>query len=264
MPTFDESAEPELPADPEYAVTAPPSADPVGGYAPPPLPLAPSPWTSDASSAVQPAANDGLFADTPLGTPEVPSSTDNEFPYDLSANVMSDDITDMFAERYAAPPPVPMPEPLPGQRRPARKTPVLGAPPVEETPTSVGRAQMAARIGRRATPVLGSPPVTPLQNPVIRRTPMGGAIAAIEPAALDRIGTPLPLASLAPMPTPVAVPAMQDLSASRAVAHALETVAARVRAGQLVVVGDVPVGDDVSSLAAGIAAALAALLGVQR
>jgi len=260
VPAFDDTAEPELPTDPEYAVTAPP--EPTGGYAAPPPP-APSEWTGESANDRQ-TLPPTLFADTPLGTPETVPDVDNEFPYDLSANVMSDDITDMFAEPYTTPPPVPAPETAAGQRKPARKTPVLGTPRVGYTPSSAVRAQMAARIGRRATPVLGSPAVTPMQTPVIRRTPMGGAIAAIEPAASDLIATPLPLASLSPLPMPVAVPAMENISASRAVAHALETVAARVRAGQIVVAGDVPVGDDNGSLAAGIAAALAALLGVQR
>ena len=64
--------------------------------------------------------------------------------------------------------------------------------------------------------------------------------------------------------TPAVVPALQDLAASRVVAYALETVANRIRAGQIVVAGQVPSGDDAASLAAAVAAALAALLGVQR
>ena len=39
---------------------------------------------------------------------------------------------------------------------------------------------------------------------------------------------------------------------------------ARVRAGQIVIAGQVPIGDDVAALGAAVAAALAALLGVQR
>jgi hypothetical protein len=204
-----------------------------------------------------------LFADMPLGAPETVEEAESGFSEYVTETVRSDDITSLFAEPYVPTPPPLAYSPAAAARRPvARRTPVLGTPRVDQTPSGQTRAQMAARIGRRATPVLGSQAITPMHVPVIRRTPLAGAIAAIEPAPSDALPTPLPLVSLSP--TPVAVPVLQDIAASRAVAHALETVAARVRAGQLVIAGDVPIGDDVSALAAGIAAALAALLGVQR
>jgi hypothetical protein len=78
------------------------------------------------------------------------------------------------------------------------------------------------------------------------------------------VSPPSAVAAAALSPTPIAVPVLQDIVASRAVAHALETVAARVRAGQIVIAGQVPIGDDVAALGAAVAAALAALLGVQR
>jgi hypothetical protein len=59
------------------------------------------------------------------------------------------------------------------------------------------------------------------------------------------------------------VPAVPDPAAARAVAGALETVAAQIRAGHLVVTGDVPQGTDEATQAAYLAAALAALLGVR-
>jgi hypothetical protein len=53
-------------------------------------------------------------------------------------------------------------------------------------------------------------------------------------------------------------------ASNRAVAAALEAVAAQVRRGELVVDGTVPAGDDNHSLAAALAATLGALLGVSR
>jgi hypothetical protein len=116
--------------------------------------------------------------------------------------------------------------------------------------------------------VLGGQSITPISVPQIRRTPMAPAIAIIEPAQPSVPTSPAPqqmaVGGAAPSPTPAVVPALQDLAASRAIAYALETVAHRIRTGQIVVAGQVPAGDDVASLAAAVAAALAALLGVQR
>jgi hypothetical protein len=57
---------------------------------------------------------------------------------------------------------------------------------------------------------------------------------------------------------------MVPSSSNRAIAAALEAVAAQVRRGELVVEGTVPAGDDNHSLAAALAAALGALLGIGR
>ena len=66
------------------------------------------------------------------------------------------------------------------------------------------------------------------------------------------------------IPTPLSVPAVPDLAGARAVANALETVAAKIRAGHLVVGGEVAEGVDEDATHAGyLAAALAALLGVR-
>ena len=177
----------------------------------------------------------------------------------------SDDINDMFAERYDAPHPVTHPAPV--TRRPYRTTPPLGtARPGRATPIG-GRVQEPPRLGRRVTPVLGAQAITPISVPQIRRTPMASTIAIGEPPAAS-VPSALPpqhmaVGTLATSPTPAVVPAL-DLAASRAIAYALETVANRIRTGQIVVAGQVPAGDDVASLAAAVAAALAALLGVQR
>jgi hypothetical protein len=66
------------------------------------------------------------------------------------------------------------------------------------------------------------------------------------------------------IPTPLSVPAVPDLASARAMANALETVAAKIRAGHLVVSGEVAEGVDEDATYAGyLAAALAALLGVR-
>jgi hypothetical protein len=65
-------------------------------------------------------------------------------------------------------------------------------------------------------------------------------------------------------PTPLSVPAIPDVAGARAVAVALETIAARIRAGHLVVQGEVSESLNEDATHAGyLAAALAALLGVR-
>jgi hypothetical protein len=203
-----------------------------------------------------------LFADHPLTALEA-ASGDAAPEQGVVQNVRSDDINDMFAENYAAARRKTPPLGTPLARRPYRKTPPLGtARPGQLTPVG-GRAQTPSRIGRRVTPVMAQA-VTPVSVPQIRRTPMSPALAIIEPAPANEPPPRQLAVAGAPSPTPIAVPALQDIAASRAIAHALETVAAQIRAGEIVVAGQVPVGEDVGSLAAAVAAALAALLGVQR
>ncbi len=181
---------------------------------------------------------------------ELPPNT--EFADDLSV----DALRAMFGEAYTDEPQVsgevldPR-SPEPTESRAELTTPVFSAPPIP--PPRGYRSSGAFRhrtsggaSNRRPTPVMGSRAITPLSTPVIPLHP----------------GMPRVAAGMSP--TPVSVPIMADFEGSRAVVHALESVASQIRIGHLVVVGTVPRGDDVASLAAGLAAALAALLGVQQ
>jgi hypothetical protein len=274
----------DLPADPEYATKTQdpflpgqgttgeyPGATPspeTPSYAPPVTtrPARRTPVTvvriTPVSVERTPPPPPSLFADQPLASLD-PAQADAPDPgIDVTQNMKSDDITDMFAENYTVQPSARTSESGSGQRRPYRETPPLGTQRIGHGRVSGGHQQQTARRGRRTTPVLGSHAVTPISVPTIRRTPMAPAITSIDPAP----DAPLPvqMAVGAPSPTPIAVPALQDIAVSRAVAQALETVAAQIRAGQLVIAGQVPLGDDITALAAATAAALAALLGVQR
>jgi outer membrane biosynthesis protein TonB len=103
---------------------------------------------------------------------------------------------------------------------------------------------------RPALPLTGPYDPTPIMNPTIERT--------TEPHRM----TPMrvtPLRSHVAI-SPTAVPAEPN---ARAVAAALEMVAARVRRGELVVPGSMPANDDPPALAAVLAATVAALLGVR-
>jgi hypothetical protein len=136
----------------------------------------------------------------------------------------------------AAPEPEPEPEPMPEPlaRRPA--LPLTG--PYDPTPIMNPTIE---RTTERTTPIM---------NPTIERT--------TEPHRM----TPMRVTPLRPAVaiSPTAVPAEPN---ARAVAAALEMVAARVRRGELVVPGSMPANDDPPALAAVLAATLAALLGVR-
>jgi hypothetical protein len=268
--------EPEASPDPEYATTA---HEPLAleGAAPPSVPDTEEPVSlefadkaeapQEESEAQPPALPPTPFEDAPLSALQGTASDASHLAPDVAYSVRSEDITDMSAEPYTAPAPAPPPVAAVAApasvpvtpRRSARKTPPLGTARVGHAGPAGGRAQAAARIGRRVTPVL-SQAITPMSVPTIRRTPMAPS-TAVERAP---VSPPSAVAAAALSPTPIAVPVLQDIVASRAVAHALETVAARVRAGQIVIAGQVPIGDDVAALGAAVAAALAALLGVQR
>lgn len=255
-PSWDTPAMPVAVAPPEMDVATPGSSTPSSvaaqrgaDWGPP---MAPEPGfqaetqrAADQAAIPAPARPAPLppthFEDSPLASLPPSPEESAEPQLDVTAQARPDDITEMFAEPYT-PEPQAAVQGMGGARRPARRTPALGT---------------IRRQGRRATPVLGSQAITPMTVPTIRRTSMAGGIAAIEPAAT---GLEAPRSS----PTPIAVPVLHDLVASRAVAHALETVAARVRAGQLVVTAQIPIGSDTQALAAAVAAALAALLGVQQ
>ncbi len=265
-------------ADPEYATRTHESLPMAAGEASPdrdavdapPVPRRRVTPILGMPAHVTPVTSDrvlppSLFADQALTDLEAAPADVPGSEQEIAENMRSDDINDMFAEQYDAPRPAPQPAPV--TRRPYRTTPPLGtARPGRTTPSS-GRAQEPPRFGRRVTPVLGAHAITPISVPQIRRTPMAPPIAIPElpPASVPSAPPPRQIAfgAVAPSPTPAVVPAL-DLAASRAIAYALETVANRIRAGQIVVAGQVPAGDNVASLAAAVAAALAALLGVQR
>ncbi len=278
LPELEYPGEHALQADPEYATRTQenlPMAtdetsrgpDPFGAPATarrrtPVLGVAAHPTPGGADRVLPPS----LFADQALTDLEAAPPGGSTSEADISQDMRSDDINDMFAEHYHVSRPPVTPAPMPG--RPSRQTPALGTPgPGRATPIN-SREQYSPRSGRPVTPVLGAQAITPISVPQIRRTPLAPSIAIREPAAANVPSALSPhqmverstMSSL----TPAVVPALQDLAASRVIAYALETVANRIRAGQIEVAGQVPSGDDVASLAAAVAAALAALLGVQR
>jgi hypothetical protein len=207
------------------------------------------------------------------------------------ADLFDEEISEQAAHRHGLLPPSFFQGPLPasGERRNEESVDSLkdlfidayayDSPPTDEV---VDRQLIAPAqsLPDRTTPIFGMPSVTP-PRPLRATRPSGGyrprtsggtSIRRITPVlsrAITPISTPviplhpgLPYAP-AMSPTPASVPVLVDYQSSRAVVHALETVASQIRIGHLVVVGDVPDGDDVASLAAGVAAALAALLGVR-
>jgi hypothetical protein len=205
-----------------------------------------------------------LFSEPP---PVEPAATEDVVaapPPETRTQLSADDISYLFGADYERKHQVPdevdsgetdalpfRPMDQAGSARPARRhTPGAGM----RRPTP-GRGTW-----RRVTPVLPSQAITPIASPIIRptieeRETAEGATQAASP--------PLQAVPALRYPTPVAVPAVVNIESSRAVVRALETVAARVRAGELPIAGQVPIGDDPWALAAGVAAALAALLGVR-
>jgi hypothetical protein len=118
----------------------------------------------------------------------------------------------------------------------------VGETPVHETPTREWRSpELAPTPVRARTPVRSMTPVRKM-TPVRAMTP----VRPVSPAEGSEVIGVVPSA------------------ANRTVATALESVAAQVRRGELVVSGAVPAGADSHSLAAALAAALGALLGVSR
>jgi len=186
--------------------------------------------------------------------PEVAEVEPEPEPETVVAETVEDD-TGLFDD-VLPPPPV------------AEEPPVLEEPPLLEEPTPVVVEQQRdepmpweARepephpepvIRRPVLPLTGPSDPTPLMNPTIERS--------TEPHRM----TPMRVTPL----RPAAIPAPSPLAASidptaRAVAAALEMVAARVRRGDLVVSGSMPNNDDPPALAAVLAATAAALLGVR-
>jgi len=138
-----------------------------------------------------------------------------------------------------------VPTTTPAMGNPATRPPASAYPPLEP----MGRPRRPTP--RRVTPVMPHRVITPYSTPAI----------ATRPVRATPVRSPTPI--YVSIPTPRSVPAVPDPAAARAVAGALETVAAQIRAGHLVVTGDVPQGTDEATQAAYLAAALAALLGVR-
>jgi hypothetical protein len=147
-----------------------------------------------------------------------------------------EDDTGLFDDELPPPPPVAEhhEEPMPWE----------AAPEAEPEPV----------IRRPVLPMTGPSDPTPIMNPTIERT--------TEPHRMTPMRvTPL-RPSMAIPPTPTLTTATTESNA-RAIAAALEMVAARVRRGDLVVTGSMPSNDDPPALAAVLAATAAALLGVR-
>ncbi|GEM_PF-4254699 len=214
-----------------------------------------------------------LFAADPPADGEDPSTPAPPSPFDddpdISHNMMSGRINDFADTPYTAQRPTPIePWSPPGFSRPWGATPG----PIRSVTPPLG-------VPVAPPPVSEYPPVPPFGNPGNPRSPTPTHFAAIvPPRPITPLGTspvpprnvsrPTPVRSptpvFVPISTPRSVPAVPDLAGARAVAGALETVAAKIRAGHLVVSGEIPEGLDEEAAYAGyLAAALAALLGVR-
>jgi acylphosphatase len=200
------------------------------------------------------------------GIPAGPSPFDDE--PDVTHNMMSGHINDFADSRYIVERPVP-PEPwsppglTPWGPTPASipsVTPAFGSPAAPRPPSEFPPIPPFGKLQRptptHVTPILPPRIVTPLSM---------AAVAGVPPPTASRptpVRSPTPV--FVPTPTPLSVPAIPDVAGARAVAVALETVAARIRAGHLVVRGEVSESLDEDATHAGyLAAALAALLGVR-
>jgi hypothetical protein len=217
-----------------------------------------------AADPFVPPADDAGDETNRAAIPAAPSPFDDE--PDITHNMMSDYINDYTESAYAAQQPGPAePWPTPSLSRPWRRTPGptplvtpafgmrAGPPPASEFPPIPPFNNPRSPTPTHESPILPPRVATPLSSPVVpprpaaRRTPV-------------RSPTPVFVA----IPTPLSVPAVPDLASARAMANALETVAAKIRAGHLVVSGEVTEGVDEDATYAGyLAAALAALLGVR-
>jgi hypothetical protein len=197
-------------------------------------------------------------------SPAAPSPFDDE--PDITHNMMSDYINDYSESSYAVQQPGPSePWPAPSLSRPWRRTPgptplvtpAFGMPapppPASEFPPIPPFGNPRSPTPTHMSPILPPRVATPLSSPVVAPQ------AATRPTPV-RSPTPVFVA----IPTPLSVPAVPDLASARAVASALEAVAAKIRAGHLVVSGEVAESVDEDATYAGyLAAALAALLGVR-
>ena len=182
--------------------------------------------------------------------------------------VAAQPVPELEAEE-AAPETVPEPEPLVASAAPVEDDTglfdeELPPPPVveqrdEPMPWEAAPEPEPEPVMRRPVlPLTGPSDPTPIMNPAIERT--------IERTTEPHRMTPMRVTPLRPSvipstPTPTFTTSMD--SNARAIAAALEMVAARVRRGDLVVTGSMPSNDDPPALAAVLAATAAALLGVR-
>jgi hypothetical protein len=117
---------------------------------------------------------------------------------------------------------------------------------------------------RPVLPLTGPNDPTPIVNQTIERTTDPHRMTPMRVTPLRPSLAVPPPSALSPFAPSYAAPSQAAIeSNARAVAAALEMVAARVRRGDLVVPGSVPASDDPPALAAALAATLAALLGVR-
>jgi len=218
------------------------------------------PFGEPGADAVDDAADD---AADHAGISAGPSPFDDE--PDVTHNMMSGHINDFADARYMVERPVPAepwspPGLTPWGPTPASipsVTPAFGSPAAPPPPSEFPPIPPFGKL-RRPTPTH----VTPILPPRIV-TPL--SVAGVPPRSASR---PTPVRSATPVfvrtPTPLSVPAIPDVAGARAVAVALETIAARIRAGHLVVQGEVSESLNEDATHAGyLAAALAALLGVR-
>jgi hypothetical protein len=232
-------------------------------------------WYDDAESVtgVEPVAQamaepsrdafDAAVRDLPLYVPE---------------NVDVSRLTPPFnAAIPAEPEPAAHSEPTPDAAA-AEWAAFVGTTPVDETPTREWRSpQLTPTPIRSVTPVRAMTPVrdaTPIEPAAAvdsdavttphRMTPMRVTPIMAPPYRPTPVmGTRTPVRPQSPADGSEVIGVVPS-AANRVVAAALEAVAAQVRRGALVVSGSVPEGDDSHSLAAALAAALGALLGVSR
>jgi hypothetical protein len=235
------------------------------------------------------AASDGWYDDAeshPVGEPVPQAMAEpsrdafdaavRDLPLYVPENVDVSRLTPPFnAAIPSEPEPVAYSEPT-SEATAAEWAAFVGTTPVNETPTREWRSPQLT-----PTPVRSVTPVRAM-TPVREATPVEPADAVESVATPHRMTpmrvTPIMAPPYRPTPvmgmrTPVRPQSPADGSemigvvpsaANRVVAAALESVAAQVRRGALVVSGAVPEGDDSHSLAAALAAALGALLGVSR
>jgi hypothetical protein len=183
---------------------------------------------------------------------------------DIMHDARSDSVRDFSDASYLVQLPVPTePWSPPGIIQPRRGTPrsvptttpamgnPIASPPASAYPPLEPMGRPRSPTPRRVTPVMPHRVITPYSSPAI----------STRPVRATPVRSPTPI--FVSIPTPRSVPAVPDPAAARAVAGALETVAAQIRAGHLVVTGDVPQGTDEATHAAYLAVALGALLGVR-
>jgi hypothetical protein len=191
--------------------------------------------------------------------PAIPSPFDDDS--DITTDMRSSGVKDFSETHYTANHPTPVEHSsapgVPPRSATPRSIPATTAPigmPIVRPPESDGvpfapPVRPRSPTPRRRTPVMSMHMVTPYSTPVIPYS------------------APTPIRSATPIavsiPTPRSVPAVPDVDGARTVAGALEMVAAQIRAGHLVIAGDVPPGTGQSTQAACLAVALTALLGVR-